>query len=107
MIFCQIGFKNQIHYFQVFLSFGQKMDIWNSVVYIFKHLISFFYSARPRILVVTGDGDSPKKMQLWPKPDSQCALPADYPLEVSGAVGFWTAQGPTPQCVVVMENARH
>ena len=49
----------------------------------------------PRILVVTGDGDSPKKMQLWPKPDSQCALPADYPLEVSGAVGFWTAQGPT------------
>ena len=32
-------------------------------------------------------------MQLWPKPDSQCALP-DFPLTVNGAVGFWTAQGP-------------
>merc|ERR1711953_427322 len=44
--------------------------------------------------VVTGDGDSPKKTQLWPKTDSQCTL-QDFPLEVSGAVGFWTAQGPT------------
>jgi len=48
----------------------------------------------PRILVVTGYGDSMKQTQLWPKPESQCAL-HDFPLEVSGAVGFWTAQGPT------------
>ena len=34
-----------------------------------------------------------KKTELWPKPESQCALP-DVPLEVDGAVGFWTAQGP-------------
>merc|ERR1712062_680349 len=49
----------------------------------------------PRILVVTGygDGGSTKKTELWPKPESQCAL-ADFPLEVVGAVGFWTAQGP-------------
>jgi len=46
------------------------------------------------ILVVTGYGDSMKQTQLWPKPDSQCAL-HDFPLEVEGAVGFWTAQGPT------------
>jgi len=45
----------------------------------------------PRILVVSG---YEKKTELWPKPDSQCALP-DFPLEVSGAVGFWTAQRPT------------
>merc|ERR1712137_230814 len=44
----------------------------------------------PRILVVTGVG---KKTEVWPKPDSQCALP-DFPLEVGGAVAFWTAQGP-------------
>ena len=36
-----------------------------------------------------------KKTELWPKPDSQCALPGDFPLEVYGAVGFWTEQGPT------------
>merc|ERR1712029_752681 len=48
----------------------------------------------PRILIVTGHGDSMKQTQLWPKPDSQCTL-HDFPLEVSGAVGFWTAQGPT------------
>jgi len=48
----------------------------------------------PRILVVSGDGDSMKQTQLWPKPDYQCTL-QDFPLEVSGAVGFWTAQGPT------------
>jgi len=49
------------------------------------------------ILVVTGYGDSMKQTQLWPKPDSQCALhdfPIDFPNE-RGAVGFWTAQGPT------------
>merc|ERR550532_386300 len=46
--------------------------------------------AVPRILVVTGD--STKKTELWPKPESQCTLP-DFPLEVRGAVGFWTAQG--------------
>merc|ERR1712141_397989 len=44
-----------------------------------------------RIMIVTGDE---KKAELWPKPDSQCALP-DFPIRVSGAVGFWTAQGPT------------
>jgi len=43
-----------------------------------------------RILVVTGGG---KKTELWPKPESQCTLP-DFPLEVSGAVRFWTVQGP-------------
>ena len=42
---------------------------------------------------MTGWGDSRKKTQLWPKPYSQCTLP-DFPLKVSGAVGFWTAQGP-------------
>ena len=39
-------------------------------------------------------GDS-EKTELWPRPDFQCALPDDFPLEVHGAVGFWTAQGPT------------
>jgi len=49
----------------------------------------------PRMLVVTGYGNGryAKKTELWPKPESQCALP-DVPLEVDGAVGFWTAQGP-------------
>merc|ERR1711862_989865 len=48
----------------------------------------------PRILVVGGIGEVSKQTQLWPKPDYQCTL-QDFPLEVSGAVGFWTAQGPT------------
>jgi len=47
-----------------------------------------------RILVVGGIGEFSKQTQLWPKPDYQCTL-QDFPLEVSGAVGFWTAQGPT------------
>ena len=48
-----------------------------------------------RILVVTGyrNGGYTKKTEVWPKSESQCALP-DFPLEVRGAVGFWTAQGP-------------
>merc|ERR1712047_233865 len=53
-------------------------------------------TARPRILVVTGyrnRGYPAKKTEVWPKPESQCTLP-DFPLGVSGAVGFWTAQGP-------------
>merc|ERR1711860_94945 len=53
-------------------------------------------TAIPRILVVTGsvgDGFKTKKTEVWPKPESQCTLP-DFPLEVGGAVGFWTAQGP-------------
>ena len=62
------------------------MDIWNSVQYFFKSL-SFTVT---RILVVTG---YTKKTEVWPKPESQCALP-DFPLEVGGTVGFWTAQGP-------------
>merc|ERR1711860_247393 len=45
------------------------------------------------ILVVTGVGSFTKKTEVWPKPESQCTLP-DLPLEVWGAVGFWTAQGP-------------
>merc|ERR1711953_791421 len=48
-------------------------------------------SSEKGILVVTGDNE--KKTEFWPKPDSQCAL-QDFPLEVVGAVGFWTAQGP-------------
>jgi len=54
-----------------------------------------------RILVVTGVNSASgptstytTKTELWPKPDSQCSL-HDFPLEVGGAVGFWTAQGPT------------
>jgi len=47
----------------------------------------------PRILVVTGEGYSQRKTEVWPKPESQCTLP-DFPLEVSNAVGFLTAQGP-------------
>merc|ERR1711953_1557720 len=47
----------------------------------------------PRILVVTGEGYSQKKTEVWPKPESQCTLP-DFPLQVYGAVAFWTAQGP-------------
>jgi len=43
-----------------------------------------------RILLVTG---LEKETELWPKPDSQCAL-SYFPL-IEGAVGFWTAQGPT------------
>jgi len=45
---------------------------------------------------VTGYGDNgySKKTELWPKTDSQCAL-HDFPPSVAGAVGFWTAQGPT------------
>merc|ERR1711860_317863 len=52
-------------------------------------------TARPRILVVTGyrNRGYTKKTEVWPKPESQCTLP-DFPLGVSGAVGFWTAQGP-------------
>merc|ERR1711860_485680 len=53
-------------------------------------------TAIPRILFVTGYvglGVKTKKTEVWPKPESQCAL-LDFPLEVSGAVGFWTAQGP-------------
>ena len=44
---------------------------------------------------MAGHGGYPKKRfnRLWPKPESQCALP-DFSLEVWGAVGFWTAQGP-------------
>jgi len=48
----------------------------------------------PRILVVTGSLSNNKKTELWPKPDYQCPLPK-FPLAVDGAVGFWTAQGPT------------
>merc|ERR1712241_40652 len=48
----------------------------------------------PRILVVTGSGYFRKQMELWPKTDSQCTL-QDFPFKVHGAVGFWTAQGPT------------
>merc|ERR1711860_344161 len=47
-------------------------------------------TAITRILVVTG---YTKKTEVWPKPESQCAL-LDFPLEVGGAVAFWTAQGP-------------
>ena len=43
---------------------------------------------------MTGAGYNNEKTELWPKPDSQCPLP-NFPLKVSGAVGFWTAQGPT------------
>ena len=39
-------------------------------------------------------GANNEKTELWPKPDSQCTL-TDFPLDVHGAVGFWTAQGPT------------
>ena len=66
------------------------MDVWDTMARIFKLLISFSFTV-PRILVVSG---YEKKTELWPKPDPQCALP-DFPLEVSGAVGFWTAQRPT------------
>ena len=49
----------------------------------------------PRILIVTGSGGGglTNKTEVWPKPESQCALP-DFPLQVDSAVGFWTAQGP-------------
>jgi len=47
-------------------------------------------TAITRILVATG---VEKKTEVWPKPESQCAL-SDFPWYVSGAVGFWTAQGP-------------
>merc|ERR1711860_208005 len=52
-------------------------------------------TARPCILVVTGAGNGgyTKKTEVWPKPESQCSL-LDFPLEVGGAVAFWTAQGP-------------
>ena len=42
----------------------------------------------------SGSGMWQAKTELWPKPDSQCAL-GDFPLRVYGAVGFLTAQGPT------------
>ena len=35
-----------------------------------------------------------KQTELWPKLESECPLP-NFPLKVRGAVGFWTAQGPT------------
>ena len=49
-----------------------------------------------RILVVTGQKANKRvtETELWPKPESQCALP-NCPLEAFTAVGFWTAQGPT------------
>ena len=61
--------------------------------HIFFNILSLSFTV-PRILVVTGYGGSRKKTQLWPKPDAECAL-GDFPSEVNGAVGFWTAQGPT------------
>merc|ERR1711953_693126 len=48
----------------------------------------------PRILVVAGAGYIKEETELWPKPDSQCALPDNFPWIVYGAVEFWTAQGP-------------
>ena len=54
----------------------------------------------PRIFIVTGhtyvygEKDRMNKSELWPKPESQCTL-HDFPLDVYGAVGFWTAEGPT------------
>ena len=53
-----------------------------------------FCNGIPRILVVTGNGYNQNKTELWPGSKNQCELP-DFPLEVRGAVGFWTAQGPT------------
>jgi len=50
-------------------------------------------TAITRILVVTGLVSSAKKTEVWPKPESQCTLP-DFPLQVVGAVAFWTTQGP-------------
>ena len=44
---------------------------------------------------MTGYGASRKKTELWPKPIARCTSPDDFPLEVSGAAEFWTAQGPT------------
>ena len=43
---------------------------------------------------MTGSLSKNEKTELWPKPDSQCALPT-FPIKVPGAVEFWTAQGPT------------
>ena len=82
---------------QVFFSFGQKWT-FETVWHIFLN-VSFLSFTVPRILVVTGRGvsiidPSLKKTELWPTPDSQCAL-HDFPLEVEDAVGFWTEQGPT------------
>ena len=41
-----------------------------------------------------GEDGRKKKTEIWPRPDSQCPLP-NLPIDVYGAVGFWTAQGPT------------
>ena len=65
----------------------------------------------PRILVVTGNGDNQNKTEIWPKLDSKCAL-EKFPLGVYGAVGFWTAQGPSVcggegggnKCFIYMEH---
>jgi len=71
--------------FEAFLAWAQRG---------FGHNTEEEKTTMPRILVVTGYGGSRKKTQLWPKPDAECAL-GDFPSEVNGAVGFWTAQGPT------------
>ena len=87
-IFFQIGFKksNSLLCKISQAEFLDKKWIFGTVCNIFK---SLFFTG-PRILVVTGVG---KKTEVWPKPESQCTLP-DFPLQVYGAVAFWTAQGP-------------
>merc|ERR1712156_97740 len=35
-----------------------------------------------------------QKVEIWSQQKTQCVVP-DYPVAVSSAVGFWTAQGPT------------
>ena len=54
------------------------------------HLPTYFLLLVNKLLIVSGETT---KTELWPKPGPQCALP-DFPLQISSAVGIWTAQGP-------------
>ena len=107
-IFGKIGLKNQILYFQVFLKILDKKWIFRTAWHIFLNILSLSLTV-PRILVVTGWGHNNEQTELWPKPDSQCALP-NFPLNVGGTVGFWTAQGPSvcgsrgDKCFLYKEN---
>ena len=51
---------------------------------------TYFLLLVNKLLIVSGETT---KTELWPKPGPQCALP-DFPLQISSAVGIWTAQGP-------------
>ena len=60
------------------------------------HYFDFLFLLVPKILVVAGytRGHYTRKTEIWSQPETRCTLPR-FPLNTYGALGFWTAQGPT------------